>query len=130
MTSKEHDLKMRLVAVVQDLGRDGGQDPEAIWMIGSLAATLIDKAEAASWRELKDALGRDAYDNLLDDFVRVGNASHQAGEGRKAYACQTLGISLVCRTQRDDAQFREGELLLDGIIGGAIEAYRRSLRPN
>lgn len=130
MTTKEHDLKMRLVAVVQDLGGTGRKDPKAVWMIGSLAATLIDKAKASSWRELKDALGSKDYDKLLADFIRVGNTSHQAGEEHKAYACQTLGISLVCRTQRDDPQFVEGELLLDRIIGGAVEIYRRTTRAN
>lgn len=130
MPTKEHDLKMRLVAVVQDLGADGNKDPEAIWTIGSLAATLIDKAGVPTWRDLKDALSRENYDRLLDDFVREGNAHHQAGNGRKAYACQTLGISLVCRTQRQDAQFREGEVLLDGIINAAVAIFRKTQQAN
>jgi hypothetical protein len=130
MPTKEQDLKQRLAAVLADIRENGKDDPEAIWTIGSLAATLIDKAKAKSWPELKDALSAAAYDKLLGDFQTQGNALHQAGERKKAYAIQALGISLVCRTQRADPQMRQGEQLLDAMITGAVDLFRKTQKPH
>jgi len=124
MPSKQDDLTRRLASVLRDLRRDGNKDPEAVWLIGSLAATLIDKAGAASWPALKDALTREAYDKLLGDFQTQGNALFQAGDAKRAYAIQALGLSLVCRTQRTDAVLRDGETLLDSTITGARSQER------
>ena len=41
MTTKQDELKQRLAAVLRDLQRDGFMDPEAIWLSGSLAATVV-----------------------------------------------------------------------------------------
>jgi hypothetical protein len=41
-----------------------------------------------------------------------------------------MGISLVCRTQRADALMREGEVLLDALITGAVDIYRKTQRTN
>jgi hypothetical protein len=125
---KEDDLKQRLAAVLSDLQKDGGTDPEAVWTIGSLAATIVDKAKAASWPALKDSLTREAYDALLNDFQTQGNRLYQNGERKKAYAMQALGISLVCRTQRNDLVLRDGEALLDDMIQGAVAIYRKTQR--
>ena len=130
MPSKEQDLKQRLATVLADIKQNGKDDPEAIWMIGSLAATLIDKAKAASWPALKEALTAAAYDKLLADFQAQGNALYQSGELKRAYAIQALGISLVCRTQRADHLMRDGEKLLDSMIAGAVALYRKSQKPN
>jgi hypothetical protein len=130
MPTKEQDFKRRLAAVLRDLKSNARDDPEAIWQIGSLAAALIDKSKAKTWPALKDALTAEAYDKLLSDFQAQGNALFQQGERHRAYAIQTLGISLVCRTQRNDFQMRDGEKLLDGLIEGAIAIYRKTQRVN
>jgi hypothetical protein len=130
MPTKEDDLKQRLAAVLRDVQHDGNKDPEAIWMIGSLAAALIDKAKAKSWPALKDSLSAENYDKLLNDFQTQGNALFQAGDTKRAYAVQAMGISLVCRTQRADALMREGEVLLDALITGAVDIYRKTQRTN
>jgi hypothetical protein len=130
MPSKEKDLKQRLATVLADIKQNGRDDPEAIWMIGSLAATLVDKAKAPSWPALKEALTAEAYDKLLTDFQSQGNTLYQAGELKRAYAIQALGISLVCRTQRADHQMREGEKLLDSMINGAVGVYRKTQKPH
>jgi hypothetical protein len=126
MPTKEQDLKQRLATVLADLKQNGRDDPESIWLIGSLATTLIDKGKAASWPELKDSLTAEAYDKLLDDFQTQGNALYLAGETKRAYAIQALGISLVCRTQRSDHLMRDGEKLLDSMITGAVAIYRKT----
>jgi hypothetical protein len=130
MQTKEQDLKNRLAAVLRDLQRNGDKEPEAIWHIGSLAATLVDKTKRPSWPALKNSLTPEQYDKLLNDFQDQGNALYQAGERHKAYAIQALGISLVLRTQRNDFQLRDGEALLDAMINGAVRFYRKSQQPN
>lgn len=126
MARKEEELKNRLVAVLRDLQSDAKEDPEALFLIGSLASTLMEKAKAKSWPAFKDALTTAEYDFLLRDFQKQGKAQLDAGEGKKAYAMQALGLSLVCKTQRNDFQMREGEALLDRIIGGAAATFRKA----
>lgn len=130
MARKEDELKSRLAAVLRDLQSDAPADPEALFMIGSLAATLVDKAKARSWSSFKEKLTTAEYDGLLRDFQAQGKKLYDSGEGKKAYAMQALGLSIVCRTQRADFQMREGEALLDRLISGAVAGYRRAQRPN
>jgi hypothetical protein len=130
MARKEEELKTRLAAVLRDLQTEGTKDPEALFFIGSLAVSLIDKTKARSWPAFKEKLSTAEYDLLLRDFQTQGKKLHNAGEGKKAYAIQALAISLVCRTQRNDFQMREGEALLDRLIAGAVASYRKALRPN
>lgn len=129
MARKEQDLKIRLAGLLRDLQGEARQDPEAFVLIGSLAATLIDKSGAPSWPALKNSLTAEDYDKLLYDFRSQGNALAESGEGKKVYAIQALAISLICSTQRKDFQMREGEVLLDRFIAGAVEAYRNGSRP-
>jgi len=128
MARKEDELKTRLAAVLRDLQTEAKDDPEALFLIGSLASTLVSKAEKRSWREFKDDLSTFEYDMLLRDFQNQGKSMYAKGEGKKAYAVQTLGISLVCRTQRNDFQMREGEDILDSMISKALAAFRQAQR--
>ena len=128
MTSKEEDFKQRLVAVMQDLREDGSRDAEAIWLLGSLAATLVDTAKARSWPALKQQLGRADYDGLLRDFQNSGNAFHKEGKRKHAYAVQILAMSVIAGKQQDP-DVQAGNTLLDDIIERAIAHYRASLGP-
>lgn len=128
MTTKEEDFKQRFVAVMRDLREDGRRDPEAVWLLGSLAAMIIDKAKAKSWPALKQQLSGADHDGLLHDFQKSGNAFHKEGKVKQAYAVQILGMSLIARTQRD-ADVLAGNELLDEIIGKSIAVYRRSRGP-
>jgi hypothetical protein len=125
MTTKEEEFKQRFVALMQDLRADAGGDPEAVWILGSLAATLVDAAGAKSWPALKRQLTRADYDGLLRDFQKSGNAFHKEGKGKQAYAVQILGMSLIARTQQD-ADIQAGDELLDEMIARGIAVYRRS----
>jgi hypothetical protein len=125
MTTKEEEFKQRFVAVLQDLQSNGRNDVEAMWLLGSLAAALVDKARQPSWSTLKANLTREAYDGLLRDFQAQGNTLHQQGKAKHAWAIQILGISLVARTQLDE-QVQAGAALLDEIIGYAVAVYRKS----
>ncbi|HEV7275280.1 MAG TPA: hypothetical protein VGN80_03240 [Devosiaceae bacterium] len=128
MTSKEDDFKQRFVAVMQDLREDGSRDAEAVWLLGSLAATLVDTAKARSWPALKQQLSRADYDRLLRDFQTSGNSFHKEGKRKHAYAVQVLAMSVVARTQQDP-DIQAGNTLLDDIVERAIAHYRRSRAP-
>lgn len=126
MPSIQDDLRQRLAVIVRDLDENGKHDPEAVWLIGSLAATITDKAGASSWPGFKNDISAATYDGLLIDFEKQGNALYASGEVKKAYAIQTLATSLICRTQRNDPHLREGEELLDAMITAAIGVYRKT----
>lgn len=125
MATKEEDFKERFVALLQDLRSNGGKDPEAMFLIGSLAARLVDTAKQPSWAALKGTMTPQAYAKLLSDFEAQGNAFHQQGKPKQAYATQVLAISMIARTQ-NDADVRAGEGLLDEILGFLIAAYRKA----
>lgn len=126
MSTKEQDFKDRLVAVMRDVKENLPHDPEAAWMIGSLAARLTDINKLKSWGEFKASLSRVAYDQLLKDFEQQGNTYHQEGKAKAAYAIQLLAISTIARTQTDP-EVKQGEELLDGIINSTIAGYRKAL---
>ncbi|MHB1104038.1 MAG: hypothetical protein ACYC0C_14940 [Devosia sp.] len=125
MPTKEEEFKQRFVAVLKDLQESGKNDIEAMWLLGSLATQIIEKAKQRSWPALKASLTREAYDGLLRDFQKEGNSLHQQSKGKPAYAIQILGISLVAKTQMDE-QFKVGEALLDEIIDYTIAVYRKN----
>jgi hypothetical protein len=126
MAAKHDELKQRLSGVLADLMADGARDPETMWLIGSLTTEIIGKVKARSWAEFKETVSPQTYDRLLGDFQDTGNRLYQAGEVKRAYAMQALGISLVCSTQRNDAVLADGEKLLDAVIEGAVKMYRKT----
>lgn len=128
MTTKEEEFKQRFVAVLKDLQTNGKDDVEAMWLLGSLASQIIEKAQQRSWSVFKRTLTRAMYDGLLRDFQSEGNALHQQGKGKLAYAIQILGISLIAKTQMDE-QLRAGEALLDEMIDYTITVYRKNRQP-
>src|SRR5690606_3764803 len=120
------EFKQRFIGVLKDLQANGKNDGEAMWLLGSLAARLIENARQATWTDLKAALTSEQYDGLLRDFQNEGNALHQqGGKGKVVYAIQILGVSLIAKTQTDE-QLRTGEELLDGIIDYAADIYRKN----
>jgi hypothetical protein len=123
--TKEEEFKQRFVAVLKDLQAGGKDDIEAMWLLGNLASAIVEKTQKKSWPALKADITRELYDSLLNDFQVQGNALHQRGEAKKAYAIQILGISLIARTQLDP-QLQTGAALLDEIIDYATLVYRKN----
>ena len=130
MNQKQEELLERLATVLRDLEEARRTDHEAIWEIGSLAATLVGKTDAPSWTAFKEALTQDMYEGLVRDFQTEGNALWQAGKSRKAYAVQAIAASVVSVTQRRVPQLAQGEKLLDEAIQNALVVYRRTQKPN
>lgn len=124
--TREVEFKQRFAIVLQDLQAGGKNDAEAMWMLGTLAADLAAKLQQTSWSAAKSAITTGLYDELLATFQAQGNAMHQAGQTRQAYAIQTLAISLVAGTQRADSDIAAGEELLDALVDQAVAAVLAS----
>lgn len=123
MATKEEDFKQRFAAVIKDMQQNGSKDNEAMWLIGSLAARLIDAAGKKSWAELKSSLAPTDVAQLLRDFEKNGNALHAEGKKKPAYAVQALAVSLIARTQ-SDPEVRAGNTMFDEMINQTVQIYR------
>lgn len=129
--TKEQDFKTRFFAVLEDLHSGGIDDGEAMWLLGSLAAGLVDDLKATDWPSAKRLMDDQTYDALLRTFEAEGNAHHRAGRAKQAYAIQALAMSLIAHNQTTDPQIAAGEPLLDHLITASIATYRRqATRPN
>jgi hypothetical protein len=125
MATKDDDFKERFIAVMKNLHSDGQKDAEAMWLTGSLAARLVDKARQGSWTQFKATRTKRGYDQLLADFSAEGNGYHSQGKAKHAYAVQLLAMSMVARYQKDeDIQF--GLRLLDELIDRSIVTYKKN----
>lgn len=118
-------FKERFVAVMKDMGQNVHKDPETLYLIGSLAAHLVKRANLTTWTELKAALSQEAYTGLVNSFKEQGNEHHKNGNRKVAYAIEILAISVICKTQNDDPQIGSGEELLDKMIEDTIGFYHR-----
>jgi hypothetical protein len=128
MATKEEEFKQRFVAVMQDLQQNGKNDPEAMWLIGSLACELVEKVGAKDWSEFKQTMSQQTFNKLLDDFQSEGNRQYREGDHKKAYAVQVLGISLIAFRQ-PDPQIKAGDELLDSVIDMTVGIYRQNRAP-
>jgi hypothetical protein len=126
MMTKEQDFKQRFATLLRDLQQNGVKDPEAMALLGTLAAELANDLKSSTWSAAKSVMTVSIYDQLLGKFQQRGNALYQEGRHNEAYAIQILSYSLIVRTQTRDPQMAEGEKLIDALIDRSILAYRRA----
>jgi len=124
--SKEAQFKQRFISVLADLKQNGVSDPEAMELVGSLAAELSDALKQKSWVAVKQSMTPAIYDELLASFQKRGTEYHKDGRTKHAYAIQLLSVSLVAFTQRNDADIAAGEKLVDQLIDRAATHYRQT----
>jgi hypothetical protein len=122
---KEAEFKQRFVAILDDVQRNGLSDGEAMATIGMWAHKIASSLGQSSWSGVKSQLNAATYDELLSSFQSQGNALHQQGKQKQAYALQVLAASLVVGTQRSDKDLAAGEKLLDAVTDHA-EAQARN----
>jgi hypothetical protein len=121
----QDQFRPHLARVLSDLRHKVEEDGEVVALIGSLASELSGSLDKARWSDAKDVMSSANYNELLQSFQTQGNALHQAGENKKAYAIQALSTSLVAATLRADTAIAEGEGLLDALIDRAIVLFKR-----
>ncbi|KRA40276.1 hypothetical protein [Devosia sp. Root635] len=129
--TQHQDFKIRLAAVLTDLQESGADDGEAMFLLGSLAAGLADDLKSSDWLTAKRTMTPQTRDDVLRTFQDQGNLHHREGRARQAYAIQSLTMSLIAGSLRDDPEIAAGEPLLDQIIAAAEANFRRAFpRPN
>lgn len=117
-------FKARFINLIKDLGENAAKDPETVWLIGSLAGSIIEENKQKSWKELKLAMSRDDAKGLLAAFQTQGEKLAKAKNYKSAYAVETLAMSVIAPTMHNDAHLVEGNKLLDSMIADAIAFYR------
>ncbi|HFC04594.1 MAG TPA: hypothetical protein ENJ55_02715 [Rhizobiales bacterium] len=116
-------FKYRFMRLMADLGENAAKDPETIWLIGSLAGSIIEDAGKSSWTELKLSQDKEAQNRLLAAFQSQGTQLAKDNNHRAAYAVETLAISVIAPTMATDEHINEGNKLLDKMISDAIDYY-------
>ena len=124
MTDKQTELRQRLAAVLADMQANGRNDGEAMFMLGKLATSTADLANAASWTALKPRLSKQDFARLFTMIADEGEQFVSEGKTKQAYVLQALAISLVA-AQENDPVLTEGAALLDAMIDQAVVNYRK-----
>ena len=124
MTDKQTELRQRFAAVLADLQEQGRDDGEAMFMLGKLATSTADLADAPSWTALKPRLSKQDFARLFTMIADEGEQFVEQGKTRQAYVLQALAISLVA-AQENDPVLTEGAVLLDAMIDQAVVNYRK-----
>ncbi|HHB81887.1 MAG TPA: hypothetical protein ENK61_00270 [Devosia sp.] len=122
--SPEEFFKVRFINLLKDLGENANKDPETIWLMGSLAGSIIEENQKKSWKEFKLSLSKEAFDRLLAALQAQGNNLAEQKKYKAAYAVETLAISIIAPTMKQDKHLIKGNRLLDSMIGDAIKFYR------
>jgi hypothetical protein len=125
MATKEDDFRERFVAVMKDLHANGETDQEAMFLIGSLASTLMKRNDSPSWPAFKATLKPVDYSLLLSDLEKQGNKFHKDGKRKHAFAVQVLALSVIAPTQAH-RDVTEGNKLLDQYVARLVRAFRKA----
>lgn len=121
----EQDFKVRFAAVLKDLMENGQKDPEALWLMGSLASRIIDDVKMDDWPKFKTALTKEGYDALLKAFEKQGKERYANGNKKAAYAVQAIAISVIA-SKMTDPDIVSGNDLMDEFIGQTIRIYKKA----
>ena len=124
MPTKEEDFKQRFAGVLLDMRNAAANDPEGMWLVGSLAARIIDEAKQPSWTIFKERISRADWSGLLTTFQTQGNALAKQGAQRQVFAVQVLAASMVAKTQTQDPDIVSGDKILSDIIDDAVTVFR------
>ena len=108
--------------VVDELDRTGRNDPETMWLLGSLVARLVTGTDAQNWTQLKLKLDNRSLAELVQTLD--GNASTYEADGKlkAAYVARLLGISLVA-SKIMEPRTRQRDQLLSHFIDTAAYVY-------
>ncbi len=122
--SPQDYFKARFIKLIKDLGENAKDNPEIVWLIGSLAGSILEDANRTSWASFKADLSQEAYSRLLASFQKQGNELAAKGNHKAAYAIETLAISTIAPTMKDK-HIVEGNKLLDQMVDDAVAFYRK-----
>ncbi|VAW21898.1 hypothetical protein MNBD_ALPHA11-105 [hydrothermal vent metagenome] len=122
----EEFFKKRFISLMADLGKNASKDMETIWLIGSLAGSILSDAKSPSWAKFKSSLSGEGYDRLLTALKAQGNQLSENGNHKSAYAVETIAISIIAPTMSKDPHIATGNGLLDKMISDAVDLYHKN----
>jgi hypothetical protein len=117
-------FKAAFAEVVREIS-DSARDPQTLMLIGSLAAMLIEGADAKHWSTFKQGLDASARENLRKTLHLQAQGMAEAGHAKPVHAARILGVSLIAESHREDKEVSANADLLDGIIDETIRTFRR-----
>jgi hypothetical protein len=120
-------LLTKVTALLGDLRREGTENGEAMFLLGSAAANFVDMGKVATWREFKALLSTSDIIQLLQQIDTEGNRLLDEDKVNFAYALQIVGMSLAA-ARSENTNLREGASLLDDVIETTLTNFRNYLR--
>ena len=120
-------LLTKIATVLDDLRREGAENGEAMFLLGTAAANLVDMGKAGNWAQLKQKLSSAEIVGLLRQIDAEGNRMLDEDKVNFAYALQIIGMSLAA-SGGENPQLRQGASLLDDIIETTLVNYRNYVR--
>ncbi len=123
----EEVFKKRFLEVMKQMGESTSKDPEGVWMIGSLAASLLDQSKSPDWVHLKKSLTPEIYNSLINSFRTQGNQLAKDGKEKAAFAVEVLALSIIAPTLSEKNEpIASGDKLLNNMVQDSINFFRRS----
>ena len=120
-------LLTKIATLLDDLRREGTENGEAMFLLGTAAANLVDMGKAGNWAQLKQKLSSAEIVGLLRQIDAEGNRMLDEDKVNFAYALQIIGMSLAA-SGGENPQLRQGASLLDDIIETTLVNYRNYVR--
>ena len=120
-------LLTKIATLLDDLRREGAENGEAMFLLGTAAANLVDMGKAGNWAQLKQKLSSAEIVGLLRQIDAEGNRMLDEDKVNFAYALQIIGMSLAA-SGGENPQLRQGASLLDDIIETTLVNYRNYVR--
>lgn len=119
----EHDeFIARYHQVVDELDRGARNDPETMWLLGSLVARLVTGTDAQNWMQLKLILDNQSLKELVETLNTNATTYEAEGKTKAAYVARLLGISLVAG-KITEPRTRQRDQLLSHFIDTAAYVY-------
>ena len=120
-------LLTKIATLLDDLRREGTENGEAMFLLGTAAANLVDMGKAENWAQLKQKLNSAEIVGMLRQIDAEGNRMLDEDKVNFAYALQIIGMSLAA-SGGENPQLRQGASLLDDIIETTLVNYRNYVR--
>jgi hypothetical protein len=116
-------LLSKITTLLDDLRREGTENGEAMFLLGSAAANFVDMGKTQTWGEFKKLLTPSDIIQLLQAIDSEGNRMLDEDKVNFAYALQIIGMTLAA-SNAEDPNLREGASLLDVIIEKTLTNFR------
>jgi hypothetical protein len=116
-------LLNKITALLDDLRREGFENGEAMFLLGSAAANLVDMGKTDTWAQLKSKLTAQDVISLLQQIDTEGNRMLDEDKVNFAYALQIVGMSLAA-SSGTEPNLLQGASLLDEIIETTLTNFR------